>query len=131
MAESFEAIVADVRSRTRSDGIGWRVRGPAGERAQIGIGEPAFEVVIRNDEGLAAVGSFSELAIAEAHMRCDIDFDGDFLKVMELRQLVSNRNWLLAGWAHLAPGHRAAAAQPEVDRQALRHEKRPGPVPRH
>lgn len=103
MAEGFEGFLADVRSKIRADGVGWAVRGPGGEYARIGAAEPEFEVVIHNDNGMAAVRSFSELSIAEAYMRCDIDFEGDFLKVMELRHLVKDRSWILTAWAHLSP----------------------------
>ena len=103
MSESFEQFVADVRSKSRADGVSWAIRGPGGEVARLGPGEPAFEVVVRNDDGMAALASFSELAIAEAYMGDDIDFEGDFLQVMELRSLVKDRSWTLTTWAHLSP----------------------------
>jgi cyclopropane-fatty-acyl-phospholipid synthase len=103
MSEGFDEFVDDVRAKTRPDGLSWAIRGPGGEVARLGGGEPLFEVRIHNDTGLGALGSFNELAIAEAYMRCDIDFEGDFLQVMELRHMVKDRNALLTTWAHLSP----------------------------
>ncbi|MEA2702603.1 MAG: hypothetical protein QOD63_548, partial [Actinomycetota bacterium] len=64
MTAAFDEFVADVRAKTRPDGLTWAVRGPAGEVAKLGVGEAAFEVKIHNDTGLGAVRSFNELAIA-------------------------------------------------------------------
>jgi cyclopropane-fatty-acyl-phospholipid synthase len=103
MSAGFDELVADVRAKTRPDGVSWAVRGPDGEVARLGSGEPVFEVQIHNDTGMRALKSFNELAIAEAYMRDDIDFDGDFLQVMELRHMVKDRNALLTTWAHVSP----------------------------
>jgi cyclopropane-fatty-acyl-phospholipid synthase len=103
MSETFEDFVANVRTRARSDTITWAVRSPNGAAAQFGPGDPAFEVIVKNDAGLAAASSFSELAIAEAYINEDIDFEGDVLQVMELRHLVQDREWYLTAWAHLSP----------------------------
>ncbi len=103
MSETFEDFVAHTRTRARPDTITWAVRGPNGQTARFGAGDPAFEVIVKNDAGLAAASSFSELAIAEAYINDDIDFEGDVLQVMELRHLVQDREWYLTAWAHLSP----------------------------
>jgi cyclopropane-fatty-acyl-phospholipid synthase len=103
MPQNFQDFVTAVRGRARADVTTWAVRGPHGETATFGAGEPAFVVVVKNDAGLAAAASFSELAVAEAYMNDDIDFEGDFFQVMELRQLVNDRSWALTAWAQLSP----------------------------
>lgn len=103
MPDTFGAAAAAIRARLRPGGIGWALRGPSGEVERMGSGEPRFGVVIRTDDGLAAVRSFSELAVAEAYMRDDIDFDGDFLQVMELRHLLEDRHWATTAWAQIQP----------------------------
>jgi cyclopropane-fatty-acyl-phospholipid synthase len=101
--KTFEDFVAEVRAAARPGVTTWAVRSPDGQTATIGAGEPAFEVVLHNQAGLAAASSLSELAIAEAYINGDIDFEGDFLQVMELRHLVQDREWYLTAWAHLQP----------------------------
>ena len=103
MVETFESFVTKVRAQARPGVATWAVRGPKGEIAQIGPGDPAFEVVVKSDAGLAAAASMSELAIAEAYIGGDIDFDGDFFQVMELRHLVQDREWYLTAWAQVSP----------------------------
>jgi cyclopropane-fatty-acyl-phospholipid synthase len=103
MTERYEEFVARVRANTHSTDVAWAIRGPDGRVTRLGSGEPVFEVSILNDTGLAAVQSFSELAVAEAYMRGNIDFEGDFFKVMELRHLLKDRSWILTTWAHLSP----------------------------
>ncbi|MDQ6616708.1 MAG: class I SAM-dependent methyltransferase [Actinomycetota bacterium] len=103
MPETFEGVVAKVRDRARPGVTTWALRGPKGQSAQFGPGEPVFEVVVHNDAGLAAAASFSELAIAEAYINGDIDFGGDLFQVMELRHLVQDREWYLTTWAQLSP----------------------------
>jgi cyclopropane-fatty-acyl-phospholipid synthase len=103
MGRDFESFVSHVRVQAKAGVTTWAVRGPDGETAQIGSGEPAFELIVNNDAGLKAAASFSELAIAEAYINGDIDFGGDLFQVMELRQLVQDREWYLTAWAHLSP----------------------------
>src|SRR5580700_5336142 len=103
MRRDFEGFVRNVRVQSRAGVTTWAVRGPDGETARIGSGEPAFELIINNDAGLQAAASFSELAIAEAYINSDIDFGGDLFQVMELRHLVQDREWYLTAWAHLSP----------------------------
>ncbi|HVF14934.1 MAG TPA: class I SAM-dependent methyltransferase [Acidimicrobiales bacterium] len=81
----------------------WAIRTPDDTVARVGPGEPVFEVVIVNDAGLEAVLTFNELAVAEAYMRGDIDFHGDFFRVMELRHLLKGRSWILTTWAQVSP----------------------------
>ena len=58
------------------------------------IDSTALTVLVRTDAGLHAVRSLNELALAEAYMNDDIDFEGDFLRVLELRYLLQDRNWV-------------------------------------
>lgn len=76
----------------------------AGEHALVlGDGEPAFDVSIRTAEGMAAVLSLRELAIAEAYMAGDIDFEGDFFAVMALRDVLVDRELFVKAWSWLKP----------------------------
>lgn len=83
--------------------VAFTLRDADGAAVQVGHGESAFAVVIRNRAGLSAASSMSELPIAEAYIRGDLDFEGDLLEAMELRPLLTDRRWLLVLWAHLKP----------------------------
>ncbi len=96
-------MVAEVRAKARPGAHAWAMHGPSGQFAQVGSGEPTFTVLVRSEGGLAALRSFNELAIAEAYMRDDIDFEGDFCQVMELRYLLAERNWAITAWAQVQP----------------------------
>lgn len=69
----------------------------------FGDGEPEFTLIIRNDRGHRAIESLNQLAITEAYMRDDIDFDGDFVKVMSMETLVPDRAPWIKLWRRLKP----------------------------
>jgi len=73
------------------------------ERIVAGDGRPAFELAVRSRAGLAALRSLSELEIAEAYMRGDLDIDGDMLAAMDLRGALHDRRLAIRAWALLAP----------------------------
>lgn len=83
--------------------ICFALRARDGSVTVIGDGAPSFEVRIVNDAGMAAVRSLGELEVCEAYIRGDIDFDGDLIKAMELRQLLSDKQLLIRLWARLQP----------------------------
>jgi cyclopropane-fatty-acyl-phospholipid synthase len=74
-----------------------------GKVARIGDGEPCFEVRVINDAGMAALRSLNELKICEAYIRGDLDFEGDLIRALELRQILSDRQRLIRLWAALQP----------------------------
>ncbi len=103
MSDGFNDATAKIRANARPGALAWAIRGAGGESAQFGAGDPVFEVVVRSQAGLAAVQSLNELAIAEAYMRNDLDFEGDFLRIMELRYLLQDRHWTINAWARVQP----------------------------
>ncbi len=83
--------------------VAFTLRDADGTAVPVGRGESAFTVVIRNRAALGAARSMSELPIAEAYIRGDLDFEGDLLAAMELRPLLTDRRWLIVLRAHLKP----------------------------
>lgn len=83
--------------------VAFRVYTPGGGAMAIGDGAPEFEVYIHNERGLSALRSASELRIADAYIRGDIDIEGDVVKAMWLRNFLSDRNVLLKLWRRLQP----------------------------
>lgn len=73
------------------------------ESVAVGDGTPAFELSIRTPAGMAAVLSLRELAIAEAYMAGDIDFDGDLFAAMALRDVLADRELSVKARAWLKP----------------------------
>lgn len=74
-----------------------------GSSKQIGNGEPAFELHVRNDSGARALRSFNELAIAEAYVRGDLEIEGDIIRAMWFRGLMSDDNLWIKSWRRLQP----------------------------
>lgn len=70
---------------------------------QIGEGAPAFAIHLRNGHGLKALQSFDELTIAEAYVRGDLEIEGDIVRAMWLRNLLSDDKLWLKVWRRLQP----------------------------
>ena len=79
------------------------IRTRDGKVARLGDGEPSFEIRVINDAGMAALRSLNELKICEAYVRGDLDFEGDLIGALELRQVLSDRQRLIRLWASLQP----------------------------
>ena len=93
-----------------ADGFSWLSEGPCAfavttpERTiSLGTGTPEFHVKVRNDRGMRALRSGSELMIADAYIRGDLELEGNLIKAMWLRDLLSDRNVWLKLWRRLQP----------------------------
>lgn len=69
----------------------------------LGHGEPVFELHVRNDRGAQALQSLDELAIAEAYVRGDLDIEGDAVRAMWFRNLLSDDRLWIKTWRRLQP----------------------------
>lgn len=69
----------------------------------LGNGEPAFELHVRNDRGAKALRSLDELAIAEAYVRGDLEIEGDAVRAMWFRNLLSDDRLWIKTWRRLQP----------------------------
>ena len=74
-----------------------------GETRRIGPGEPVFALHVRNGGGARALRSANELAIAEAYVRGDLELEGDVVRAMWLRRILSDGNRWLKLWRRLQP----------------------------
>ncbi len=74
-----------------------------GTHITIGSDDPAFELHIRSTAGRRALESFNELKVAEAYLNGDLDIEGEFLKVMTLRDIYSDKNFWIKTWRRLKP----------------------------
>jgi cyclopropane-fatty-acyl-phospholipid synthase len=80
----------------------FRMQTPEGV-TDIGTDAPAFTLHVRNERGLRALQSLSELQIADAYVSNDIDIEGDVVRAMWLRNFLSDRNVWLKTWRRLQP----------------------------
>ena len=90
---------------------------PDGRVRTVGDGAPVFRTVIRNDRGIKAVQSLDEANVAEAHMRGDIDFDGDLMELFAMRAALDDRHFGVSAWRFLQP---LLFGQVYTNRQAIR-----------
>ncbi len=84
-----------VRRRVEGVGLTVAISTADGRVERIGACEPSVEVVAVNADGLTALKSLSELKIADAYLRGDIDIAGDFVAAMRLRPALSDVRPLL------------------------------------
>ncbi|HKV10797.1 MAG TPA: class I SAM-dependent methyltransferase [Thermoanaerobaculia bacterium] len=73
------------------------------ETLRLGEGEPAFELHVRNGQGTKALQSLDELAIAEAYVRGDLEIEGDAVRAMWFRNLLSDNRLWIKTWRRLQP----------------------------
>jgi cyclopropane-fatty-acyl-phospholipid synthase len=76
-----------------SAGVPCEVRFASGETVRCGAGQPAFRVVLHSDRPLRA--GIDELALGRAYVEGEIDVEGDFLALLELRRALADRTRLL------------------------------------
>jgi cyclopropane-fatty-acyl-phospholipid synthase len=81
----------------------FRIHTPSGEAIAFGNDAAEFDIHIRNQSGMQALQSASELRIADAYVRGDIDIEGDVVKAMWLRNFLSDRNVWLKMWRRVQP----------------------------
>ncbi len=74
-----------------------------GESIEIGQGDLAFKVRIRNKKGSKALRSFNQLNIANAYIDGDIDIEGDFIRALSLKVHVPDNNFWIKTWRTLKP----------------------------
>jgi cyclopropane-fatty-acyl-phospholipid synthase len=76
---------------------------PDGAKRNVGRGNPAFHVGLRNERALKALRTLDEGNIAEAYLQGDLDIDGDMLKPFALRTELDDRHPLVAAWRFVQP----------------------------
>jgi cyclopropane-fatty-acyl-phospholipid synthase len=83
--------------------VSFRIHPPSGEAISFGDGASEFDIYIRNEKGMRALQSASELQIADAYVRADIEIEGDVVKAMWLRNFLNDNNLWLKIWRRLQP----------------------------
>ena len=103
-APFYDRIVQRIRQRL-SD----RVKTPFEIRLwedrvyRFGVGEPTVDIVVKDRNGLLALGRLDELGICEAYMDGSLDVVGDMQHFVGLRGTLSDRHPLTNLWRRTAP----------------------------
>lgn len=87
-----------------------------GRAYQLGTGEPAVRIMVKNRQGLAALAALDEVRICEAYMAGQLDVAGDMLGFASLRGLLRDHHPLHALWSRMAP---LLVGRVPADRQAI------------
>ena len=74
-----------------------------GPRHVFGADEPAFTLVLKDRSALAALSTLDMMAVGEAYLRGAFDVEGDFLRVLSLRDLFSDRHPFRWAWKFMRP----------------------------
>lgn len=99
LQQSYEALAA-----RRAELPAFTLTLDDGSVHRFGTGDAAFEVSVNDRQGQTALASFDETRICEAVMAGAIDVEGDVLRLMGLRPLLSDRHPVLDLWfKHLRP----------------------------
>lgn len=96
-------LISLINSKSPDVLVGFDVYTEGGERIPVGKGKSEFAIRIRNRRGLTALASLNQLAIAEAYMEGDLDFEGDLIKALSLQLVIPDRNRSVKAWRHLKP----------------------------
>jgi cyclopropane-fatty-acyl-phospholipid synthase len=104
------------RASPSADQISFAIRDPDGRSRNFGAGAPAFTVVVKNANGLAALSTGQLMSIAEAYMVGNLDVEGDLLEVFKLRTVFSDSHPLKYAWRFVRP---LLFGQVKVDRESI------------
>ncbi len=95
-------VLASLFARLPALPCAFTLHTPAGV-TRLGDGEPAFALHVRNGRGTRALTSFDELTIAEAYVSGDLEIEGDAVKAMWFRNVLSDSRWWIKTWRRLQP----------------------------
>ena len=79
------------------------VRVPGGPQHTFGPADPAFTLVVNDPSALTALRRMSLMDIGEAYLKGALDVEGDFVRVLSLRNLFRDRHPLLWAWKFVRP----------------------------
>jgi cyclopropane-fatty-acyl-phospholipid synthase len=84
-------------------GVPFGIRAAGGATHLLGEGEPAFTLVVNDAAALAALGRLDAMSVGEAYLAGALDVEGDFLSLLSVRGLFSDKHPLLWAWKFVRP----------------------------
>jgi cyclopropane-fatty-acyl-phospholipid synthase len=86
-----------------SEPVPFALRTADGPPNVFGRADPAFTLVLKDRSAVAALSTLDLMAVGEAYLRGALDIEGDFLRVLSLRKLFSDRHPLRWAWKFVRP----------------------------
>lgn len=108
MDRRFNRLVSMLEKRYQAffpagDPVPFGLRLAGGPQHLFGGTDPAFTLVVKDRNGVAALSTLDLMAIGEAYLRGALDVEGDILRVLSLRSLFKDRHPLLWAWKFIRP----------------------------
>lgn len=82
--------------------IPFALRTPGGPVHTFG-GEPAFTIILNNEQAVAALSTLDQNTIAESYLAGNIDLEGDIMSVLALRELFNDKRGMRFFWRFIRP----------------------------
>lgn len=76
---------------------------PDGDKRDVGKDKPQFDLALRTDRAVKALGTLDEANFAEAYLQGDIDLDGDIISLFALRASLDDRHPIVTAWRFVQP----------------------------
>lgn len=108
MDRRFQRLVAMLEKRydgffAGGEPVPFALQLAGGPSHAFGGAEPAFTLVVKNGSAVAALSTLDLMDIGEAYLKGALDVEGDFLRVLSLRDLFRDRHPLLWAWKFVRP----------------------------
>jgi cyclopropane-fatty-acyl-phospholipid synthase len=105
---SFDHVVAKFEKRRAGysgahDRFAFALRTPGGTSRTLGQGEPLFTLAAADQQGLDALGTLDQLAIAEAYLHGHVEIEGDVEALLAHRNFFPDRHPIVRAWQLLRP----------------------------
>jgi len=101
---SYDSILRRIQNHmAKRANIPFEIRLWGGRGYRFGEGDPAVDILVRDQEGLTALSRLDELGICEAYMAGSLDVVGDMLGFVSLRGTLSDSHPLVYLWRRIAP----------------------------
>jgi len=85
------------------EAVPFGVRVAGGPQHVFGRSDPAFTLVVKDPSALTALRRMSLMDVGEAYLTDALDVEGDFMGVLSVRDLFSDRHPLLWAWKFIKP----------------------------
>jgi cyclopropane-fatty-acyl-phospholipid synthase len=76
---------------------------PGGSVYRIGKGASSFSIILKNNSAVAALITLDQNIIIESYLAGNIDIEGDILKVLALREMLSDKKGTQFLWRFIRP----------------------------
>lgn len=77
--------------------------GPEGISRTFGAQTPSFSLILTNNQAISALSTLDQETIAKGYLFGDIEVEGEFMKVLSLRNLFSDNKLMNFAWRFIQP----------------------------